>query len=611
MFKTIIDEIGEGIIVIDPEGIIKYYNRKAKEVFGIIFNHGMGHEEGRIEKGDTVIIADSGLGADDGGLMPEDLKCLGVNPSGLMAGFPFVVIGTFGSNPGSAIMRYSDRSDCRLQLLASDNIMNDKISVSLDSEARVAVISVGDCIYSYKYGRSIGHMVVICGRTGKIKFYQAKGYTTRREDIKMLLSGNTFAAKGDMNVELNIDGHSIFDIHPKESNINIVEFLEAAKGKDISYTDQVKEINARLTRCSLIPLKHGDRAEGAMLKVEDISELDNVIKERDYAIASLNMVESKLKHGDEFARIIGQSDSINTVRKLAGKAAETDTTILILGESGTGKGLVAECIHNSSKRNKMPFVYINCASIPSELIESELFGYEGGAFTGSKKEGKKGLFEAADGGTVFLDEIGDIPLFMQAKLLHVLQSKKFNRVGSTDYINVNVKIIASTNKDLEKSVKEGTFRNDLYYRINVFPIFIPPLRQRQEDIYPLIMNLLPKICSRTGIKEKKISVDVIKEMLSYDWPGNVRELENILERAVNITEGDTILPEHTNIRLLKGMGESNNSTYSLNEAVESAEKAAILEALKITGGNKNEAMRLLDISKTSFYDKYKKYRIGK
>jgi len=244
------------------------------------------------------------------------------------------------------------------------------------------------------------------------------------------------------------------------------------------------------------------------------------------------------------------------------------------------------------------------------LIESELFGYEGGAFTGSKKEGKKGLFEAADGGTVFLDEIGDIPLFMQAKLLHVLQSKKFNRVGSTEFINVNVKIIASTNKDLEKSVKEGTFRNDLYYRINVFPILIPPLRQRQEDIYPLIMKLLPKICARTGIKEKKISVDVIKEMLSYDWPGNVRELENILERAVNITEGDTILLEHTNIRLLKGKGENSIFAYSLSEAVESAEKTAITEALKITGGNKNEAMSILNISKTSFYDKYKKYNIG-
>ncbi|MGE5676648.1 MAG: sigma-54 interaction domain-containing protein, partial [Pseudomonadota bacterium] len=509
MFKSIIDEIGEGIIVIDSEGIIEYYNRKAKEIFGIIFNHGIGHEEGRIEPGDIVIIADSALGTDDGGLQPEDLRCIGVNPSELRVGYPFITIGSLGSRPGSAILKYSDSLKHRIQLLANDNMLNDNISVLLDPESKAAIISVGDCIYSYKYVRSIGHMVVICGKTGRVKFYQEKGYTTRREDIKMLLNGKTFAAKGDMNVELNLDGHSIFDVHPKESNINIVEFLEAAKGKDISYTDQVKEINGRLTRCSLIRLKKGDRVEGAMLKVQDISELDNVIRERDSAIASLNEAENKLRTDDGFAVIIGQSESMNTVRKLAKRAAETDSTVLILGDSGTGKGLVAESIHKNSKRSRKPFIYVNCASIPSELIESELFGYEGGAFTGSKKEGKKGLFEAADEGTIFLDEIGDMPLFMQVKLLYVLQEKKFNRVGSTESISVNVKIIAATNKNLEKCVKEGSFRNDLYYRINVFPIVIPPLRERQEDIYPLIINLLPKICKRAGIREKKISVEVI------------------------------------------------------------------------------------------------------
>lgn len=273
--------------------------------------------------------------------------------------------------------------------------------------------------------------MVVSGKTGKVKFYQAKGYTTRRDDIKMLLYGKTFLAKGNENNEVNIVGHSIFDVHPRESNIDIVEFLEAAKGKNISYSRQLKEINGRLIRCSLIPLKNNERAAGATLKVEDITELDNVVKERNYAIASLNEVENKIKINDEFSRIIGQSDSINLVKKLTRKAAETDATVLILGESGMGKGLIAECIHNGSKRSGQPFIQVNCASIPSELIESELFGYEGGAFTGSKKEGKKGVFEAADGGTIFLDEIGDIPLFMQAKLLHVLQNKKFNRVGSS------------------------------------------------------------------------------------------------------------------------------------------------------------------------------------
>jgi len=610
VFRTIIDEIGEGIIVINSDGIIDYYNKKAKKIFGIIFNQGMGHDAGKIERGDMVIIADSSLGEDDGGLLPEDLSRIGVDGSKLVKGHPFIAIGIMGGRQNSGVVEYSGENENKKQLAAKDSFFGKEVMASLDLDAKVAVISVGENSYPFKFIKSIGHIVVVSGETGEVKFYQARGYTTRRDDIRMLLTRQTFRAKGKENMEMNIVGQSIFDIHPKESNIDIVELLEVAKGKDISYIGQIKEINGSLTRCSLLQLKNEGNIVGAMLKVEDITELDNVTKERDSAIASLNEVENKLKVKDATNRIIGQSESINAIRRLTRKASETNSTVLILGESGTGKGLIAECIHDSSKRNEKPFLYVNCASIPSELIESELFGYEGGAFTGSKKEGKKGVFETADGGIVFLDEIGEIPLFMQVKLLHVLQNKKFTRVGSTQPVEVDVKIIAATNKDLERAVKEGAFREDLYYRINVIPIVISPLRQRKEDIYPLIMHLLPQICKRTGVKEKRISVDVIKEMLSYDWPGNVRELENFLERAVNITDGDTILLENTNIRMLKSRGEGNNAACSLSEAIESAEKVAIENAIKVSGGDKIQAINLLDISKSSFYGKLKKYKLG-
>ena len=281
----------------------------------------------------------------------------------------------------------------------------------------------------------------------------------------------------------------------------------------------------------------------------------------------------------------------------------------MLGDSGTGKGLVAECIHKGSKRNNKPFIYVNCASIPKELIESELFGYEGGAFTGSKKEGKKGFFEAAHDGTIFLDEIGDMPLYMQAKLLHVLQSKRFNRVGGTQDIEVNVKIIAATNKNLDSAAKHGEFRRDLYYRINVFPIFIPPLRLRKEDIYTLIMYLTPKICKRAGSAEKRISAEVIKEMLMYDWPGNVREVENVLERAINVSDEPTIFTKDISIPTSTKDSDDSSFGYSLSGAIEIAERKAIETALKIAAGDKNEAMRILNISKSGFYEKLKRYSI--
>lgn len=606
-FNIVIDEASEGLIVVDPHGIIKCYNRMAKEIFGIIYNQGIGHSAGSIVENDIVIIADTMLGEDDGGLTLEDLKNIGVSSQKLKQGDAFVSIGIMGDNSCNGVIEYTSSRESTLYL---ENIYSkNKLTAAIDFCNSMAVISINDTKYTLNYTKSIGHMVVLCGNTGNVKFYQARGYTSRRDDIKKLLNGSPFASKGDYSYTLDVVGHSIFDIHPKETNINIVDFVEAAKGKDISYTNQVKDINGRSTRCSLVQLKDDNKVIGALLKVQDITELENIIKERDYAIASLNEAENKLKDNDEFKRIIGQSDSIKDVRKLARKASEIDSTVLLLGDSGTGKGLVAECIHKGSRRNNKPFIYVNCASIPKDLIESELFGYEGGAFSGSKKEGKKGLFEVAHEGTIFLDEIGDIPLYMQAKLLHVLQSKRFNKVGGTHYIEVDVKIIAATNKDLDVAVKQGEFRRDLYYRINVFPIFIPPLRLRKEDIYTLIMYLAPKICKRAGCEEKRISAEVIKKMLMYDWPGNVREIENVLERAINVSDERTIFTKDISIITSAKGSEICSFGYSLKGAIEIAERKAIENALKISDGDKIEAMSILNISKSGFYEKLKRYNL--
>ncbi len=607
MLENIIDMINEGIISIDSEGTIKSYNKKAKEIFGLIYNQGIGHSSGSIEKGDMVIIGDNCFGEDDGGLEIEDLRLFGVGDIALEKGDAFVAAGVVGSDIGSAVIKVSKKHEDNLLLETSIN--NYKIKSTIDFMNKTVELSVNHQCFPFKYIKSLGHMVIMSGTTGKVKFYQAKGYTVRREALKDILMGKVFQSKGNSSTAMEVVGRNIFEVHPKETNINIIEFLEAARGKDISYTNEVREINGRPTRCTLMQLKSSGKIQGALLKVEDITELNNLRRQRDSAIASLNEAESRLKVDDGFEKIIGQSESIKAVKKLCKKAADTDSTILILGESGTGKGLLAESIHKKSRRREKPFIYVNCTSIPHELLESQLFGYEGGAFTGAHKEGKKGLFEAAHGGSIFLDEIGDIPQFVQVKLLHVLQTKSFTPVGGTKEIYADVKIFTATNKDLDKAVKEGHFRKDLYYRINVFPIYIPPLRLRREDIYPLIHHLLPEICHKVKVSEKFISAEAIKTMIDYEWPGNVRELENVLERAVNIAEGDTIFLEHLNLKADINSPINHFCIKSLKDALIDAEKTAIKNALEVSNGNKSKAMKILGVGKTSFYEKLKKYGI--
>ena len=290
------------------------------------------------------------------------------------------------------------------------------------------------------------------------------------------------------------------------------------------------------------------------------------------------------------------------------QVAATNTTVLIRGESGTGKEMVAHAIHYNSPRANKPFVKVSCAALPDSLIESELFGYEKGAFTGAEQR-KKGRFELAEGGTLFLDEIGDINLATQVKLLRVLQEREFERLGSTETIKVNVRLVAATNKDMERAIAAGTFREDLYYRLNVFTIFVPPLRERKADLLLLVDHFLEKFSREHRKSIKRISTPAIDMLMSYHWPGNVRELENTLERAVLMCDGQVMHGHHLPPSLQTAEASGTVTRVSLSDAVAGFEKDLIQDALKTTRGNRAKAARLLDTTERVLNYKVRKYAI--
>ena len=318
-----------------------------------------------------------------------------------------------------------------------------------------------------------------------------------------------------------------------------------------------------------------------------------VEEERRRLVDENTHLRQELRERYDFSNIIGTSGPTRQMYEQVAQVAQTNTTVLIRGESGTGKELIAHAIHYNSLRAKKPFVKVSCAALPDTLIESELFGYEKGAFTGANAR-KKGRFELAEGGTIFLDEIGDIPASTQVKLLRVLQEREFERLGGTESVRVNVRVIAATNKDMEKALADGTFREDLYYRLNVFTIFVPPLRDRKADMLLLADHFLEKFSREHGKVIKRISTPAIDMLMSYHWPGNVRELENALERSVLVCDGQVIHGHHLPPSLQTAEGSGTVTRVSLKDAVEGFERDLIQDALKTTRGNRAKAARLLD-----------------
>jgi DNA-binding NtrC family response regulator len=360
--------------------------------------------------------------------------------------------------------------------------------------------------------------------------------------------------------------------------------------------------------------------EGAFDFIAKPFDTDHLLMLIRRALENQRLLTENILLKEEFAskfglpRIIGKSDAIVNVAQIIQKVAPAKTTVLLLGESGTGKELFARAIHNLSSRNTYPFVPINCAAIPKDLLESELFGHEKGAFTSADAR-KLGKFELADKGTIFLDEVGDMDFTLQSKLLRAIEESEIERVGAVKTIKIDVRIVAASNKDLERAVEEKNFREDLYYRLNVFPVRIPPLRERREDIPFLVEYFINKYCLEIKTPAKGIAEEAIQMLMSYHWKGNVRELENAIERAVILCEGDMILPEH--FILNRTVFSSENKAPVMHETLETVAKDALRKAetqkivsvLKETKGNKSKAAEILQVSYKTLLTKIKEYGI--
>lgn len=336
---------------------------------------------------------------------------------------------------------------------------------------------------------------------------------------------------------------------------------------------------------------------GAVITFREIKQVHHLVNK---------MVGAQAKY--QFQDIIGNSDKIKQIIRKAKIAGNSTSTVLLLGESGTGKEVLAQAIHNSSKRKQGPYIAVNCAAMPRELIQSELFGYSDGAFTGARRGGRPGKFELADGGTLLLDEIGDMSLDLQVNLLRFLEEKNVMRIGGEKAIPVNVRVIAATNKDLRVAVEEGTFREDLYYRLNVITLHVPSLRERENDVYFYVEYFLKRMSLELG--KEVITVDplVMDIFNQYQWPGNIRELENVLEYAVNMTEGNILTKEFLPPYLLKKENK-HFSTDNIVLSLEELECQEIKKAIKLFAGNMSRAAKALGIARNTLYEKIKKYQI--
>ncbi|NFE17838.1 sigma-54 interaction domain-containing protein [Clostridium botulinum] len=406
---------------------------------------------------------------------------------------------------------------------------------------------------------------------------------------------------------INHKGKKLLDIKEKSlvntnikdtiSNFNIKLLSKEYKGKRISIHGKNESF---LIKSSPIIFK-GERVSNIIEFNKKIDEVQAAYK----LFASSKIIK--------FEDIMGSSNNIKNVKLIAKNIAKTDSTVLLRGESGTGKELFARSIHFESRRYNAPFIAVNCASIPDNLLESEFFGYEGGAFSGAKREGQMGKFELANGGTIFLDEIGDLPLHLQPKILRVLQEQSFTRIGGKEEICVDVRIIAATNKDLESMVKHGQFRQDLYYRLNVIPIYLPSLKDRGEDIVLLSEYLMDRFCERSNLQIKQLSKEVKDSFKKYPWPGNIRELENVIEYIVNTTKENVIYNEHLpkSFKISKEHRKNNKSLQDRLWEYERNLLISMMDEYGEDGKGKERIARELDINLSTLYRKLNKYNLQK
>ncbi len=401
----------------------------------------------------------------------------------------------------------------------------------------------------------------------------------------------------------------------KNSSLHIV----AKTGKpEIGQVMEVKDGIFRIVE--RIPIKKEGKLVGAIGKIMfsfSLADSDKILAEHIHRLENqISEYQNQIKHifsaKYTFSDIVAKSDSMRNLKDLAERIAKTPSTVLVEGESGTGKEIFAQAIHNASPRRSFPFVRVNCASIPPELFESEFFGYVEGAFTGALRKGKKGQFQIANKGTIFLDEISEIPIYMQAKLLRVLQEKEIAKVGSDEPLKVDFRLIASSNKSLKKMVNEGSFREDLYYRLNVIHLKLPPLRERKEDLDVLVPNIIEDLNMRLHSAVMGLSESAWELLRIHDWQGNVRELRNVLERGVAICSNHLLETWHFRSYFSEeNLNEESSSdkSFQIKDVLMHAEKKAIQRALQMAQGNIIKAAQALGVSRSGLYQKMKSYNI--
>ncbi len=418
---------------------------------------------------------------------------------------------------------------------------------------------------------------------------------------------NRFYAE-HMNIKLEkLMGRNLYDIEPQAKLLRV---MEDGGGRDNDEVEYIKSLNIDSVGLAFPLYDSRKEKVGACAIFKDVTHVVELTRKLQKSKEMVQYLASQLEASElpiSFQSYISQNKDLQKTLSLAAKVANTNCTILIQGESGVGKEVMAKCIHNASSRKERPMIKVNCASIPENLLESELFGYEAGAFTGARKGGKLGKFELANKGTILLDEIGDMSLTMQSKLLRVLQEKELERVGGTKTIKLDVRVIAATNRNLEEMVEKNEFRSDLYYRLHVVPIHIPALRYRREDIMPLVRYFIER---NGGDESTDLTPGAARMLEEYGWPGNVRELQNVIEYAMIVKTGD-ILEIKDFPQYLRGDGAEDGPAEDgpcrLKDAVERLEKSMMQRALKRNNGNKSMAINELGLSRRSFYEKLEKY----
>lgn len=429
------------------------------------------------------------------------------------------------------------------------------------------------------------------------------------EKGKVVMINPAYTRLTGLKAEDIIDKHTSYDIVEGNSlHLKVIESSKEVSRERLVVGKLKKEVIS-----SAAPIIVDGKLKGSVAVLHDVTDIKSLTDELTEARKLIRKLEAKYTFDD----IIGEDEIMIQTLEKGKRASVTPTTVLLRGESGTGKELFAHAIHNLSDRKYNQFVRVNCAAINENLLESELFGYEEGAFSGAKKGGKKGYFEEAHGGTIFLDEIGEIPMSTQVKLLRVLQEKEIMKVGGTKTISINVRIIAATNAYLEDAIRKKTFREDLYYRLNVFPIEIPPLRERKNDLYPLIMSLIKNFNLEYGRNVESISKDALDYLKSYNWPGNVRELQNFIGRTlINIKYNEkVILKDHLPQFFDNEKKQRKNEIIEMNEGLtlkkqmETIEKDLIKKILVKNNYEKRKTAKQLDISERNLYYKIKKYKL--